>query len=155
MALLRSKEAIIATVALGLVVYALSLSMLTAVSSVLQTSRSVSNTGAVKAIGVGVYWDHGCTNPVSSIDWGTFDPGASESVACYIKNEGNAPSTLSMHTSDWNPANAADSITLSWDYGGESLEADDVIQVTFTLSVAASIEGITSFSFDIVIVGSG
>jgi len=60
-----------------------------------------------------------------------------------------------MYASNWSPSNASDYLTLSWDYGGQSINPDDVAQVTFTLSVDASIEGITSFSFDITIVGSG
>jgi hypothetical protein len=42
-------------------------------------------------------------------------------------------------------------MTLNWDYGGQSIDVDEVVQVTFTLSVDASIEGITNFSFDITI----
>jgi len=60
-----------------------------------------------------------------------------------------------MYTSNWNPSNASDYMTLSWDYGGQSINPDEVVQVTFTLSVDASIDGITGFSFDITIVGSG
>jgi len=62
---------------------------------------------------------------------------------------------LSMYTSNWSPLNASDYMILSWDYGGQSIGVGEVVRVTFTLSVDASIEGITSFSFDITIVGSG
>jgi len=60
-----------------------------------------------------------------------------------------------MATSNWSPSNASSFMALSWDYGGQTLNVDEVIQVKLTLSVSASIEGITDFSFDIVIVGSG
>jgi hypothetical protein len=60
-----------------------------------------------------------------------------------------------MYTSNWNPSNASGYMSLSWDYGEQSIDVDEVVQVTFTLSVDAGIEGITSFSFDITIVGSG
>ncbi len=119
-----------------------------------QTSRTVSNAGSVTTIGVGVYWDSGCIDRVSSIDWGTLEPGSTKNVACYIRNEGNSVSTLSMATSNWSPSNASSYMGLTWDYGGEALNVDEVIQVTFTLSVDAGIEGITDFSFDITIVGS-
>jgi len=56
-----------------------------------------------------------------------------------------------MYTSNWSPSNASDYMSLSWDYGGQSIDVDEVVQVTFTLSVDASIEGITNFSFDITI----
>lgn len=149
--MLKRTEVIVASALLTVVLYTLALSVLASV----QTSRTVSNAGTMKAIGVGVYWDNECTNPLSSIDWGMLEPGSNKNVTCYIRNDGNSASTLSMYTSNWNPSNASQYITLSWDYGGQAVNPSEVVQVTFTLSVSASIEGITNFSFDIVIVGSG
>jgi len=60
-----------------------------------------------------------------------------------------------MYTENWYPSNAADYISLSWDYGGQLVNPDELIPVIFTLSISGSVEGITSFSFDIVIMGSG
>jgi len=151
----KSKEFVVAGATLTLVTYVLALSLVGQVLSAVQTSRTVSNAGTVKTIGVGVYWDDGCANPLSSVDWGVLEPGSSENVSCYIRNEGSSVSTLSMYTSNWSPSNASGYLSLSWDYGGQSIDVDEVVQVTFTLSVDASIEGITSFSFDITIVGSG
>jgi hypothetical protein len=73
----------------------------------------------------------------------------------YIRNEGNTAATLSMATSNWNPSNASDYMTLNWDYEGQALNANEVIEVKLTLSVSASIVGITSFSFDITIAANG
>jgi len=151
----KSKEFVVAGATLTLVTYVLALSLVGQVLSAVQTSRTVSNAGTVKTIGVGVYWDDGCANPLSSVDWGVLEPGSSENVSCYIRNEGSSVSTLSMYTSNWSPSNASGYLSLSWDYGGQSIDVDEVVQVTYTLSVDASIEGITSFSFDITIVGSG
>jgi len=152
---MKSKEFIVGGAALTLVTYVLALSLAGQVLSAVQTSRTVSNAGTVKAIGVGVYEDIACGNPLSSIDWGVLEPASSENVTCYIRNEGNSVQTLSMYTSNWSPSNASDYMTLSWDYGGQSIDVDEVVQVTFTLSVDANVSGITSFSFDITIVGSG
>ena len=149
--MLKRNELIVASAVLALVMYTLVLSVLASV----QTSRTVSNAGTVKAIGVGVYWNIECTDPVSSIDWGMLEPGSSKNVACYVRNEGNSASTLFRYTSNWDPSNASDYMSLSWDYGGQSIDLGEVVQVTFTLSVSANIEGITSFSFDITLVGSG
>ncbi|MFQ5836467.1 MAG: hypothetical protein ACE5HG_01290 [Candidatus Bathyarchaeia archaeon] len=151
---MKRKEIIVAGAALTLVTYTLALSLGGQVLSAVQTSRKVSNAGAVMTIGVGVYWDNGSANPLSSIDWGMLEPGSSKNVTCYIRNEGNSVSYLYLSTSNWNPSGASDYITLSWDYGGQPINPDEVVQVTFTLSVSAGIDGITSFSFDITIVGS-
>lgn len=123
--------------------------------SLLQAGRSISNVGTVKTVGVGVYWDPDCVNTVTSINWGTLEPGSNKTVTVWIRNEGNSASTLSMNTSNWVPSNASDYISFGWDYDGQPVNPSDVVEVTFTLAVSSSIEGITSFSFDIEIVGSG
>ena len=151
---MKSREFIVTGATLTLVTYVLALSLAGQVLSAVQTSRTVSNAGTVKVIGVGVYWDNDCTDPLPSVDWGTLEPGSSKNVTCYIRNEGSSVSTLSMYTSNWSPSNASSYMSLSWDYGGQSINVDEVVRVMFTLSVSASIEGITSFSFDITIVGS-
>jgi hypothetical protein len=60
-----------------------------------------------------------------------------------------------LQTSNWNPPNAADYISLSWNYGGQTIGANQVLAVTLSLSISSNIQGITTFSFDIVVVGSG
>lgn len=152
---MKRSEVIVASAALTVAVYTSVLSVLViqALSSA-QASRTFSNTGTVRTIGVGVYWDNECTDPVSSIDWGTLEPGATKDVTIYIRNEGSSDSTISMYTSNWNPSSAWEYIGLSWDYAGQQMSPDEVIQVTLTLSISSSIEGITSFSFDITITAS-
>jgi hypothetical protein len=149
---LKSKEFIVAGATLTLVAYALALSL---VGAAVQTSKTLSNSGSVKGVGVGIYQYQNCTSPVNSINWGTLDPGASVNKTVYIRNEGNTPATLSMTTSNWSPSNASSYITLKWDYGGQTLSVNQVIQVKFTLVISSSITGITNFSFGITIVGSG
>jgi len=152
---LERNESIVVGAAIALVMYTLALSMLGPVASALLANRTVSNTGTVKAVGVGVYWDQALTNPVSSINWGTLEPGSSVNKTVFIRNEGNTGATLSMTTSNWNPSGASSYMTLSWNYGGQTLSAGQVVQVRFTLSVSSSITGITGFSFDITIAASG
>jgi hypothetical protein len=153
--LLERKEGIVAGAAVALILYTLTLSMLNPAMSAIQTSKSLSNSGSVRGVGVGIYQYQNCTSPVSSFNWGTLDPGASVDKTVYIRNEGNSPATLSMAVSNWNPASASNYMTLTWDYGGQTLSAGQVIQVKFTLSVSSSVSGITSFSFDIAITASG
>jgi len=113
------------------------------------------NVGNVKAINVGIYWDSGCTNEISLIDWGIIEPGTTENVTVYILNTGNSNVMLSINTTNWSPSSTSNYITLSWDYEGQSIGPGQVLQTTVTLSMSPSIQGITSFSFDIVVTGSG
>jgi hypothetical protein len=126
-----------------------------AVTGDLFGSISLSNVGTVKAIGVRVYWDNSCGDLVGSVDWGLVERGATKNITVYIRNEGSVPVTLSLATDNWGPSNAPDYLSLAWDYGDQGISVDGVVQVTLSLSVSEAIEGITSFSFDIVIIGSG
>lgn len=154
-AYMKRSEVIVIGAALILTVYTLTLSILViqALSSA-QANKTFPNTGTVRTIGVGVYWNNESTDPVSSINWDTLEPGSSKDVIVYIRNEGSSASTIFMNTSNWNPSNAWEYITLSWDYTGKQISPDEVIQVTLTLSISPNIEGITNFSFDITITAS-
>jgi hypothetical protein len=116
---------------------------------------TISNTGSVKTIGVGAYWDSTCTSGVSSIPWGAIEPGSTKNVTVYIKNQGTASATLSLATGNWNPTGASSYISLSWNYGGQSLSPGQVLQVKLILSISSAITGISSFSFDITISATG
>jgi len=126
-----------------------------AVSGLLTTSRILSSTGSVVAINVEVYWDIGCTQVVTDIDWGNCEPGDVVNMTIFVKNTGNAPMTLNMSYSGWNPVEAGNYISLSWDQEGASIDADQVVAAVLTLSVSDLITGVTDFSFNIVIEGTG
>ncbi len=128
--------------------------MLSYVRSSVQTSNTVSNIGTLKAIGVGVYWDAGLTNRTTAINWGILEAGSQRSVVLYVRNEGNAAITLTISTANWNPSTTSTSITLTWNYNGQPINAGATLQVALTLNVSASIKGVTNFSFDTIVVGS-
>jgi len=145
-------EVKVAIATLILVGCTLPLFMATPAISLFIWNTNIPNTGLVNGIGVGVYWDAWLTNKVSSINWGVLDLGINVDKTVYIRNESNSVASLSMTTSNWSPSNASNYISLNWNYGGQTLNADQVTQVKLILSVSASIHGITNFSFDITII---
>lgn len=149
-----SKEAIITVSMITLIIYTLTLSLVGQAFPAQQTTKTLSSTGTIQTVGVGVYSDSQLTTPVTAITWGTLEPGASQDFVCYIRNEGNAPSTLTLAISNWSPPAASSYLTLSWDYTGQSINPGSAVLVTFTLEVDPSITGITTFGFDITIIGS-
>lgn len=153
-----SKESIITGAMFILITYTLGLSLVSQAFPATQTSQTLSSTGSIQVqtttADLGVYSDVGCTTPLTSLSWGTLQPGGIQTEDCYIKNEGTTPLTLSLQTSDWTPANAENYLDLSWNYNESPIGAGAAVHVTFTLTVDAGIEGITSFSFDITIVGT-
>jgi len=152
---LQNIEKVILGVSLVLVFSVLAIGIYGAALSLVQTSKTLSNVGTVKGIGVGIYWDSACTNWTSSINWGLLDPGSSKTVTVYVRNEGNSVATLSKATQNWNPSTGSSYMTLNWNYVGQPLSVNQVFQTKLTLVVSPTISGITNFSFDITITATG
>ena len=125
------------------------------VSGLLTRSISIPSSGVIKAINVDVYWDIDCTQNVTEIDWGMPAPGDVVNNVVYIKNGGTSLVTLSMLSSGWDPAGAGSFLSLTWDREGATVDAGGVVQASLSLDVSGAITGITDFSFDIVIEGTG
>ncbi len=77
-------------------------------SESIQASVRIVGRGTVKAVGVGVFLDSNCTNPVSFIDFGMVEPGSMNNMTVYVRNEGNVAASISMATENWNLSNASD-----------------------------------------------
>jgi hypothetical protein len=125
-------------------------------SGAILSTQQVPSTGTISAVNVGVYTNPACTTNCTSISWGTLSPGNSATYTVYVKNTGNVPVTLGMTTSGWNPSSADGPISLSWNREGTVLNAGQSSMATLTLTVSSGISSsITSFSFNIVITGTG
>ena len=138
-------KAVLALVVSSLILFAFML---------LVTTKTITNVSGIETEGVGVYWDSDSTDRVFSIDWGTLTPGSVKNIVVYIRNEDQEPIYLIMSTTDWNPSEAFDYIILEWDYNGWKIDPGEVVQIKLMLSVSRYIEGISSFSFDILVTGS-
>lgn len=121
----------------------------------MQWVRRIPSTAIVKTIGVDVYLDSELTTPVVNIDWGILEPGENKNFNVYVVNHGNVPIVLSLTTENWQPANASNFITVTWNYDRYPIAVSGYTYVTFTLHVDPATTGIDSFSFTIMIVGSG
>ncbi len=60
-----------------------------------------------------------------------------------------------MASENWNPASATDYMTLTWNREGQQISPDEVVGFVITLSVSENVQGISSFSFDTIISGTG
>jgi hypothetical protein len=141
-----SSIAILCTVAIAIFGTALALR---------QNSKTVPNSASIKGVGVGIYWDSACTNQTSSIDWGMLESGTNKTVKIYVRNEGNTFVTLSKTLQNWNPLIASNYMTVNWDYSGQTLSVNQVLQASLTLAVSATVSGITNFTFDMTVTATG
>ena len=110
--------------------------------------------GTVKTVGVAIYADIELDEPLVSLDWGDLKPGGNKTIQCYIQNTGDTAELLFLETDNWVPLSAAEYLSLTWDYDEQSVNVDEVIPVNLTLTVAVNIHGISTFSFDITVIGS-
>jgi len=152
---LRKRERFALGVLLAIFLVALATGIFGNAFSSLQSNKTIPNAGSVKGIKVGIYWDLACTNRTSSISWGLLDPGSNKTVTVYVRNEGNTVATLSKATQNWNPSTASSYLTLNWNYSGQTLSVNQVLQVKLTLVVSSTVSGITSFNFEITITATG
>jgi hypothetical protein len=122
--------------------------------ALLTSNRSIPNSGEITAINVGVYSDSACTTSLTSWNWSTLDPGSSTLKTMYVKNNGTVPMTLNMTTNTWT-SGASTYITVAWNREGYVVNDGTSVQANVTLTVSPSITGITTFSFNLVITGTG
>jgi uncharacterized repeat protein (TIGR01451 family) len=139
---------------IGTVVVIAVMGLMVSALGALVATRTISNSGSVTAVGVGVYSDSACTTALSTISWGTLNPGDVKTYRIYVKNEGTVSVTLNMTIGNWNPSSASSYITLTWNQEKVVLPAGQVVTAVLTLSVSSSVSGVTSFSFDITITGT-
>ena len=118
--------------------------------AVLQYVYQIHSTGTVETVGLEIKDDQG--NIVTSIDWGSLTPNSTVDFHCFAINNGTVPVTLQLQTQNWNPAEAADYISLTWDYLGDTINPGSSHPLIFTLTVSENITGISSFSFDILVI---
>jgi hypothetical protein len=124
-------------------------------SGTVQSSDDGEQAGSsiITANDLAVYSDISCTQPLTSITWGTILSGGSVEKTIFVKNSGSAPLTLSLSTSNWNPLNAAQSITITWNKENAVLGSGQSNAAKITLAVAYSVSGISDFGVTIVIAG--
>jgi hypothetical protein len=152
--IMKKQDKIVVTATILFLTYTLSLCLLGPVVSSLQANKTIGSSGSIQAIGVGVYSDSGCTTALKSLNWGMISPNSTQNITCYVKNTGNQTITLSMSSSNWNPANSTKFMIFTWNLQNTTLTAGQSKPAVFTLAVLASIQGITNFSFNVTIVGS-
>jgi len=124
---------------------ALTLTAITLYTIMLQYPGNMTN---IQTVDIEAYWDTDLTNKVTTIDWGNIEAGATKNVTIYLLNKGNTHIRLSMNTTNWSPQNASQHITLNWNYQNQTINPNQQLKTTLTLSASPTTQGITTFSFD-------
>lgn len=123
--------------------------------AMLTIQKDIHGSGSIKGVGLGIYSDLQCTNATSSIAFGLLEAGSSKDFTLYLRNEGNADLTLNMTSKNWDPIEATEYMSLTWNREEYRISPGQVISFVITLSVLPNIQGISSFGLDITISGTG
>lgn len=113
---------------------------------------TISTTGVVLAQqggDFGAYWDVTGTSEVYSIDWEVMDPGENKTIMFWIKNEDTQPIFLNMTHFDYVPPEAANYMTLYWEWGDTYLYPNMSRRVYISLYIHSDITGVDTFQFNI------
>ncbi len=132
----------------------LNIFLFNSIAGQLLATTSLQSHGTIETVGVAAYKESSCVNVMSNVEWGKIFPGGSATNTIYVRNEGNSEVTLSLNAANWSPSNTQNYMTLTWNYGGQTIQPNQVVQITLTLSVSSSISGIQNFYFDIIITGA-
>jgi len=135
------------------ILLALLLSSLTVWS--LHLGNPTSNVSAIETSGtLGVYWNSNCTTEVTSINWGNMTPGQEKTTTFYIRNEASNPVFLAGIDKNWNPTTAQSYIHFTFDPNDQKTQAGEIIKAACTLTVSVETTNISSYSFDILLLGT-
>lgn len=126
-------------------------------SSVNQWQASISNESGVKANAplMVLSGDKPTSPTVETINWGSLYPDSSRTYTISIYND-HPENTMELYftTSNWNPKEAQNYITIKWDLEeATKLSPKNLIRVTLILTISEDVKDITDFSFDITITG--
>lgn len=111
----------------------------------------ITTSGVVASVGLEVYKDQSLTTRLNSVDWGIVYPGSNRSVPCWIKYTGNVNASLAFTAENWDPPEAS-VISFSSDFiPGTMIRPGEVVKVILTIRIPQSVQGITSFRFDIIV----
>ena len=99
---------------------------------------TVPSTGSLRTIGVEIYWDQNSENRTESINWSDVWLGSSKNVTLYIRSVSNYKITLDLQVTNWSPSILSEYASLSWDYNGTTINPNEIIEVTLTLSIPKS-----------------
>jgi hypothetical protein len=106
------------------------------------------------SIEIDIYSDPECRNVISNVEWGEIESGGSSDVQVYVKNNGDVSVIISFDTENWSSSTAESNMVLSWDYDGVQIQPREIRAVTLTLRVDSNCPELSSFGFNIVIIGS-
>jgi hypothetical protein len=80
--------------------------------------------------------------------------GASNVKTFYVRNEGSTPLNLILITKNWNPADAANCMSVSWNLEGVTINPKGILKATVTLKPILNQTLLSTFSFDIDVTGT-
>lgn len=139
------------------VIFAVMLIAATTVAvAVIVSQKAVPSSGVTTTNpNIGLYSDAACTQPLTTLQWGTINAGSSTQQTIYIKNTGTGSMTLSIAVTNWAPIDANNTITITMDKTGATLTAGQSTAAILTCAVNYNLSAGFPFTNTITISGTG
>lgn len=100
-----------------------------------KNNLTVLSKGNLKTIGIEVYSDPNREQKIESINWNDVWLGTTKNVTIYIRSISNYKISLNLKSTEWNPDIFSEYATLSWNYNGTTINPNDIVEVTLTLTI--------------------
>lgn len=123
--------------------------------SLMTSMVNIPNIGVYVSPNIWVCSDSAATQNLTGISWGAVRVSTAYTKQTYVKNVGNVNVTLTFMETNWNPTTAFNAMTLTTNYASQILKPGDILPIIFTLTIGSSNLGISTFSFDLRVTGSG
>lgn len=127
-------------------------------------TQPASAEGAVKTIGIGLYWDEECINPVHFVDLGMLGRGHDKSVTFWLRNYGTEKGRFNWASANFNPS--TDGIAGYWERKvgrfnyisnwDKKIKPEELWQVHYIIQVAQDAQvGVCSWDMIVCFIVSG
>ena len=113
----------------------------------------VNTRGNLKTVGVQAYSSSNRTI-LESIDWGKIGVGETKNVTAYIHNTGNTNATITVTTTNYQPATLINYSSFHCPLNNTILRSDQIVETVFTLHIHHNVTGVTDFTFIIIVTGT-
>jgi hypothetical protein len=123
--------------------------------ALLTQTVTIPGSGTLRAVGVAFYKDAAATQPATNVTWGLLNSNGSYSTLLYCKDIKNTNVTLALTINGWNPTDAVSYMTAGWNYTGATIHPNAIVPILFQLQIFSNATGITSFSYNYVVVATG
>lgn len=99
----------------------------------------------------GLYFDVDCTEKVSTLNWGSLEPGSHNILTIYVRNVGSRSSIVRLSSRNWTPSKLDASTYLSWNLENATVKPNEIRRAELTLHIGDNMFSVSELNFEVII----